>query len=247
MDQAELRPDWLTGPLVRRVTLHSRTAFESLPLPAASVSLAVSQFGIEYGDLAATLTELQRVLRPRARAAMILHKRGSRLDAVAADDLVVGRAALAPDGVVAQARKMAPYLVQAGTKAGRTALNADPDAGAARLRYNAATEALVDVSRLVKHGDYAHDILGAVTRVLAGAGPGMGALIEQRLEGLRGGIEDHLARITALRSCALDEARLNDLRERLQRAGFSLAAPATIAEKEHEMGWTLEAEREHAG
>lgn len=247
VDHAELRPDWLAGATVRRVTLHSGTRFESLPLAAASVSLAVSQFGIEYGDPGATWAELLRVLRPRARVAMILHKRGSHLDAVAADDIVVGRAALAPDGVVALARQMVPYLAQAGTEAGRTALRSDRNAEAGRSRFNAATEALVHLSRLVRHGEYAHDILGAVTRVLAGAGPGMGALVNQRLEEVRGGIEDHLERITALRSSALDPAGLNGLRERLQQAGFSLAAPATIAEKEHEMGWVLEAEREHGG
>jgi SAM-dependent methyltransferase len=247
VDQAELQADWLAGPMARRVTLHPGTRFESLPLPDASVSFAASQFGIEYGELGPAWAELQRVLRSRARVAMVLHKRGSRLDAVAADDIVIGRAALAPDGVVALALQMAPYLAQAGTEAGRTVLRSDRNAEAARSRFNAATEALVDLSRLVKHGEYAHDILGAVTRALAGAGAGLAALIEQRLEGLRSGIEDHLLRITALRSSALDQAALNGLRERLQQAGFSLAAPATIAEQEHEMGWVLEAERGHGG
>lgn len=247
VDAAELRPGWLVGPIARRVTLHSGTRFEALPLADASVSLAASLFGIEYGDIGAAWSELQRVLRPRSRVAFVLHKKGSHLHAVAADDIVVGRAALAPGGVVALARQLVPYLGQAATEAGRTALRSNRDAEAARAQFNAATAALVDLSRLLKHGHYAHDILGAVTRVLAGAGPGLGALIEQRLEGLRGGVEDHLARITALRSSALDQAGVNGLRERLQQAGFSPAAPATITEKEHEMGWVLEAEREHGG
>ena len=246
VDEADLRPDWLVGPIARRVTLHSGTRFESLPLAPASVSVAASLFGIEYGDLDAAWAELRRVLRPRARVALVLHKRGSHLDAVAADDIVIGRAALAPEGALAMARPLIPYLATAATEAGRAALRADRDAEAARARFNTSTEALLDLSRLLKHGDYAHDVLEAVTRALSGAGPGLGAVMEQRLDRVRAGIEDHLARIGALRASALDPAGLDRLRDHMARAGFSLAAPATISEKGHEMGWVLEAEREHA-
>jgi hypothetical protein len=166
---------------------------------------------------------------------------------VAADDIVVCRAALATDGVLALAQSMVPHLVLAATEAGRAALRSDRNAKAARARFNAATEALVDLSQLVKHGEYAHDILGAVQRLLAGAGAGLGAVIGQRLDSLRSSIEDHLARITALRASALDPAALDAMRQRLGRAGFSLAEPTTISEQGHEMGWALEGEREHGG
>lgn len=245
VDAADLRSDWLRGPVTRRVTVHAGTGFESLPLADASVSLAASLFGIEYGASEAAWSELQRVLRPRSRVAFVLHKRGSRLDAVAADDIVLCRAALAPDGVLALAQSMVPYLALAATEAGRAAVRSDRDAEVARARFNAATEALVDLSRLVKHGEYAHDILGAVTRVLAGAG--LGAVVGQRLDSLRGSIEDNLARITGLRASALDPAALDAMRQRLGGAGFSLAEPATLSEQGHEMGWVLEGEREHAG
>lgn len=247
VDAADLRSGWLHGPIARRVSVHAGARFDALPLADASVSLAASLFGIEYGASEGAWSELQRVLRPRSRVAFVLHKRGSHLDAVAADDSVVCRAALAPDGVVALAQAMVPYLVLAGSEAGRAALRSDRNAEAARARFNAATEALVDLSRLLKHGEHAHDILGAVKRVLAGAGAGMGAAIGQRLDELRGRIEDHLARITGLRESALDRAALEAVRQRLLRAGFSLAEPASISEQGHEMGWALEGERGHAG
>ena len=245
VDAADLRSDWLHGPIARRVSVHAGARFDALPMADASVSLAASLFGIEYGASEAAWSELQRVLRPRSRVAFVLHKRGSHLDAVAADDILVCRAALASDGVLALAPPMVPYLVLAATEAGRASLRSDRSAEAARLRFNAATEALVDLSQLVKHGEYAHDILRAINRVLAGAGPGLGAVIGQRLDDLRGSIEDHLARITGLRESALDPAALDAIRQRLGRAGFSLAEPATIAEQGHEMGWALEGEREH--
>lgn len=245
VDSADLRSDWLHGPISHRVSVHAGATFDSLPLADASVSLAASLFGIEYGASEAAWSELQRVLRPRSRVAFVLHKRGSRLDAVAADDIVVCRAALTPDGLLTAAQSMVPYLVLAANEAGRAALRADRNAEAARARFNAATDALVDLSGLLKHGEYAHDILGAIKRVLAGAGAGLGAVIGQRLDALRGSIEDHLARITGLRESALDPAALEAMRQRLERAGFSLAPPATIAEQGHEMGWVLEGEREH--
>jgi SAM-dependent methyltransferase len=245
VDAADLRSDWLRGPISHRVTVHAGKRFDSLPLADGSVSFAASLFGIEYGASEAAWSELQRVLRPRARVAFVLHKRGSHLDAVAADDILVCRAALAPDGVLALAHSMVPYLIVAATEEGRASLRTDRSAEAARARYNAATTALVDLSQLVKHGHYAHDILGAVNRVLAGAAAGLGAVIGQRLDALRASIEDHLARITGLRESALDSAALDAMRQRLGRAGFSLAEPATIAEQGHEMGWALEGEREH--
>lgn len=247
VDVADLRPSWFQGPVTRRVAIHSGVPFEKLPLADASVSLGASLFGIEYGDISAAWSELRRVLRPRSRVAFVLHKRGSRLDAVAADDLVIGRAALAPDGVLALAQALVPYLVLGATEAGRAALSSDRNAEAARSRFNAATESLVGLSQLVRHGEYAHDILGAVTRVLAGAGTGLGAVLEQRLNGLRTGIEDHQARIAALRACALDQTALDAMRQRLSQAGFRVAEPATISEQGHEMGWALEGEREHGG
>lgn len=247
VDAAELRPNPFPGPLARRITLHARTRFAALPLASESVALAASLFGIEYGNGEASWAELLRVLRPRARVAFVLHRRGSRLETVAADEIVLGRAALAPDGALAAARSLVPFLVRASTDAGRAELLGNPEAEAARQRFNAATEALVNLSQLVKHGEYAHDILDALSRTLAEAGAGLAAVTEQRLEGLRRGVEDHLARIEALRQSALDRAGLDAMRERLRRAGFALAEASVISEQGFEMGWGLEGERGHAG
>jgi hypothetical protein len=200
-------------------------------------------FGIEYGNTDSSWAELLRVLRPHARVALVLHKRGSHLDAVAADELVIGNVALAPDGVLTTASRLAPFAAQATSAAGRALLAARPEAESVRRQYNAASAGLVGLSQMVKHGDYAHDILAAVTRVLAGTGAGL-AEAEQRLASLRRGTEDHLARIAALRACALDVAGMQVVYERLVAAGFALTAPTTISERGFEMGWVLEGKRE---
>ena len=239
VDAASLRLDWLeqVPPAVReRLVVHERTPFRSLPFDAGAVSFAASQFGIEYANADETWAELFRVLGPRAGVAFVLHKQGSHLDAVAADELLLGRAALAEGGIFGAAQAVAPYLA-------RPELRSAPDAGAARQRFNAGCDALVALSQLVKNGDYAHDMLGAIAKILSEAA-GSGVAVEPRLQALRGGVEDHLNRVAALRSSALDEAHLQALRTRLTDAGFVLADNATVSEQGFEMGWIIEGRRE---
>lgn len=239
VDAASLRLDWLAqvAPAVReRLAVHERTPFRALPFETGAVSFAASQFGIEYANTDETWAELFRVLRPRAGVAFVLHKQGSHLDAVAADELLLGRAALAEEGIFSAAQAVGPYLA-------RPALRSAPDADAARQRFNAGCDALVAMSQLVKNGDYAHDMLEAIAKVLAEAARS-GAAAEPRLQALRGGVEDHLQRIAALRSSALDETDLQAARLRLMDAGFALADSATVSEQGFEMGWVIEGRRE---
>ena len=245
VDAAELHPEKVSGNDAR-IHVHARTPFAALPLGPGSVALAASLFGLEYANDDATWSELLRVLRPRARVAFVLHKRGSHLDAVAADELVVARAAQAADGVITAARNLLPYVAQAATVEGRAQVRADADAERARSRFNAASDALVGLAGLVRHGDYAHDILRALMRALAEAQPGLAAAIGARIDGIGIGIEDHVARMAALRASALDGASLERVRARLQAAGFTVAEGATISEQGFEMGWILEGRRDHA-
>lgn len=224
------------------ITVHERTSFRALPLASASVSLAVSQFGIEYDNSEECWAELLRVLKPAARVAFVMHKRGSQLDRVAADEIVIGRAALEA-GVFDRAIAVLPYLQRAGTEAGRVALANDPTAAEARSAFNASSAAVEGLSGLLRHADYAADILREVSIVLQAVVEGRAASPASVLQLQRQGVEDHLQRITALRTCALDERAMGQVRERLLTAGFALAEAATIAEAGNEMGWTLEGQR----
>lgn len=241
VDAATLRPaSFMDTP---NVMLYERTAFRALPLAAASVTLAVSQFGIEYGNEDETWTELLRVLRPSARVAFVMHKRGSRLDRVAADEIVIGRAALDGD-LFGRASALLPYLGRGGTDAERAALRRDRAAEAARARFNAGVDALGGVAAMLRHGEYAREILDEVSRALAVATSEVGMRAAgQRLLALRQGLSDHLVRLGALRKSALDEAALTAVRQRLLTAGFGLAEAATIVEGDAEMGWTIEGQR----
>lgn len=243
VDLAELRPDWLAGPEGAGVTIHARTPMDRLPLPSASVSLAASLFGIEYANGDETWREVLRTLRPRARVALILHKRGSRVDRVAADDLAVGMAALAAGGIFDRARQMLPYLARAHGPGGAEALRHNASAEAARRAFNASTDGLVGLAELLRHGDYAHEILDALTRVLGETQAETVGAVDRQISAQRVGIERHLQRLAAMRASALDDAGIAAMHERLRAAGFTLAPPATLAEEGHEMGWLIEGSR----
>jgi SAM-dependent methyltransferase len=57
----------------------SSVGMEDLPFDADSFDAAVSQFGIEYGKIADTAQELERVLKPGARFRFLVHHRDSEL------------------------------------------------------------------------------------------------------------------------------------------------------------------------
>jgi SAM-dependent methyltransferase len=240
VDAAALRPGLQAESA--GIVFHERTSFRALPLDAGSVALVASQFGIEYDNSDDAWREVLRVLRPAARIALVVHKRGSHLDAVAADELVIGRAALDSD-VFGRAVALLPYVKRARSDADRAALAADPAAEAARTAFNAACDGLTGMADLLRHGGYAHDILGAVSEVLASVAAGATAGAWDRLEAFRQGVADHAQRVAALRDSALDDAGLARLRQRLLTAGFTLADAATLSESESEMGWIIEGQR----
>jgi SAM-dependent methyltransferase len=230
-----------------RVHFHERTAYSALPLEDRSVSVAISQFGFEYGADDSAWAELFRVLRPRSRVAMVLHKRGSQLDRVAADEIALARGALDADGLFAAALDIATYLPQTRTDAGRSALRQDAGAEAARRRYNSAADVLTNLSKLLKHGGAATELLQGVAECLGVATAVPPAQVRTTLERLRDNTRNHLARIQALHDAALDRAGIDRFHDRFQAAGFGQPRIGVIHEEGYEMGWTLEALRESAG
>lgn len=64
-------------PPPKGATLKAGVRLERLPFADRSFDAATSQFGIEYGDVAAAIAELARVLRPGAHVRMIVHHQES--------------------------------------------------------------------------------------------------------------------------------------------------------------------------
>lgn len=77
VDYAELGPE--PSGLGGSVRLLGGVALEKLPFETASFDGATSQFGIEYADTRRALPELARVLRPNARARLLVHNADSAI------------------------------------------------------------------------------------------------------------------------------------------------------------------------
>jgi SAM-dependent methyltransferase len=57
----------------KNLTLHQLVRMEDLPFESSTFDSAVSQFGIEYGDLKTTVLQLLSVLKPRATFSFVVH------------------------------------------------------------------------------------------------------------------------------------------------------------------------------
>ena len=61
------------------INFFSETLSEQLPLEDRSIDLIVSQYGFEYSDMGATISEIQRLLKPKGRFVAICHFEKSNL------------------------------------------------------------------------------------------------------------------------------------------------------------------------
>lgn len=165
IDLADVAPRWPRAlPKAQRARLHfhARVAAEALPFADAHFALVVSQYGIEYSDLARSLPELRRVLRPEGRIALVVHHADSLPVRLGGAEATHIEWLLAEGQLVDSARRLLPYLARLATPAGMAAVQRDPLAAAARTAFNLAMRALED--RCV--GALAPDVLAETQQAL---------------------------------------------------------------------------------
>lgn len=74
VDFADVSPLSMPG-----LTVHAATAMEHLPFADEHFDAAVSQFGVEYGDMKLTVAQLARVLKPGAQFSFLVHHSDSEI------------------------------------------------------------------------------------------------------------------------------------------------------------------------
>jgi ubiquinone/menaquinone biosynthesis C-methylase UbiE len=206
VDLATIRPDWLgtLDPSARaRLQFHSATPIERVPLPDASVDLAVSQFGFEYTQLQESLPELRRLLRGNGRAALIVHATDSltaRISRAEHEHLQwIQRSA-----VLELASAMCEPMSRLASASGRQALQADAGANALRGKFNQAMQALATRGDTAAHASMLIELLPALATVLDGcAHTGNAQAGRDEIARMRLGFEDYALRIDELLACAM--------------------------------------------
>jgi len=227
VDSADIRPFELLKKAAAdypAIEFIGGTSIESLPFQDASIDMAISQYGIEYADFDRTFTELDRVLKPTAKIALIVHS----------DASVVVRESTA-------SAEMYEYLLGEGkfyetaleldtfynTKKHMAGVRSDPQAARLLGRLNRASFEAHNL-HFASPTDYTSSqqtvksYIAFIMRLYDGS---MAVRSPERrgvLEQWHAVVTSTLRRIADLQSAALSEQRLEHLRECIGRSGFTL-------------------------
>jgi SAM-dependent methyltransferase len=213
VDYAELGPS--AGRSAEGFTLMAGVALERLPFPAGHFDGATSQFGIEYADVRAALSELSRVLKPGAPALFLLHHAESAVTRSAADQLAAFDKVVGDGGALRQARRaftahlkhLPPDAIRSaeaafGEAVRRTAARLEPDPAFGHARQLVA---------------YLEDMVRNVARFAP-------ASALARLDQAEGFDAAWRHRQRGQITAALDAAGIETFAQRASRAGLALVA-----------------------
>lgn len=243
IDLSNPRPTWiaqLAESAAKRVQFRGGVLAEELTFEASSFDLVVSQFGIEYSDLARSQPEVMRVLKPSGRLALVVHHAQSLPVYVSRQELR-HLEFLSRSDFLESAATMIPYFALLNDVEARARLQSDPQAADARQRFDAAqgeiqkrvaSEPIPDLLTDVQI--FVQDCFRAA--VSAGAAPAL-----DRLTGYRALLEDSRLRLEDLVRSALDEAGMLALQERFKSAKGRAAHSSlnALSVNDQVFGWAL--------
>ncbi len=246
VDLAAIEPTWiasLPSAARHRVRFRGGQALEELPYANGAFDLIVSQYGIEYTDLDRSVPEMLRVLAAGGGIALVMHIVGSRPVDLAKIELSHLDWLLSDEGLLSATAALIEPLNRASMVHGRESLASDPTAEAARMRFNAAQDALRVRTTAADGADVLFEIQNSVPSVLEVAARQGVAPARERLGRLESGILDSRLRLEQLVAHALTSERcqliatllcdathanrkvvINDLRDHGHLMGCSLQA-----------------------
>lgn len=245
VDLAEPATGWLRklpAAQAARVRFHGGVGAERLPFADGAFDLVLSQYGLEYADMALALPELLRVRAPRGRIGLVMHDADSRPVQLAAVEIAHIDWLRGPEGLLPACAAMLAPMALAATLEGRARLAGDAAADAARERFNAAQDGLATRARAAPDGaDVLGEVQDAVAQLLGLAARQGEAVARHAWQALDLSLDDARWRLQELRACALDAAAAAMLRQQLTTAGMSVLLQP-LDEGAHRMGWALRAD-----
>lgn len=210
------------------VMLKGGVGMERLPFPDRRFDLVTSQFGIEYGDVAAAAAEASRVLRPGGQLVLLVHHAGGPV-------VAHNRArALALQWVLEQAG----YWERARSFAASRALGPLPVPAF-------FAEAVREAEQMFPGQSGAAEVREAVRRTLEARAWAAPDEITAGLDELRSMAAHECTRIAALLEAARDEPGAAWMGQVLGAAGLIVSEPALVREGTGRppFAWLLQARR----
>ncbi len=225
-----------------RIRFRGRTAAESLPFDDASFDMVGSQFGVEYSDLSRSIPEIGRVLKPRGGFSAIMHHHDSVLLRSTREELAQLDFVLDEVKLYLRARNLLRELTDGGRSAGDRGGKPSPKLekkrralGDAMERIRQAAEASTSPNMLLGPARYVHEIFGALERVPAKELLGW-------LDEARSRVNANRQRLMEMTRAARQESDLDDLREQLTKAGFTVVDLAPFYQDDGALlGWRVDA------
>lgn len=238
VDLATVAPTWHQGSQHPNIHFYSGTAVEKLPFSDASFDLVISQFGLEYAVWPAALLECARVMKPFARAAFVMHHADSVLVEVGRTEAANQALLLAPDGLLAAASGVIPWIERA--RAGELDTEEIRVAQEARAAYNLAMANVgAEIQRssvpdlLIESRELVHGLVS--TALAADAASGLATLAEYRRA-----LDEASLRTTELIQHALDQRRADQLVEAFQQVLPSHSCSCQVLSQEQGvLGWRI--------
>ena len=238
VDLAALAPPWYQPADHESIAFHAGVLMEALPFADGGHDWVVSQYGFEYADRDAALSECLRVLAPQGRLAFVMHHVDSVLVAVGREELANIECLLAADGLVQAAWEAIPWIARAGS--GDSDVAANPDAMRARDGYNAAMARLAGAIAATSVPDALVEGRQRVHGLLSGARASGAQAALEALHGYRDVLRGAALRTGEMLDHALDAGQVQAIVARLRAARPAATVEARpLRQAEGVLGWAL--------
>ena len=225
-----------------KVRFLAKTPAEQLPLADMSVDAVVSQYGIEYSDMARSLPEAMRVLAPGGRLRFAMH--AAQGSVAAKTRQALGDADFVLDELDLSARSAACFqavlAVERGRASGAFAQTA------AQARYAAFRDGLKAVAdRIAAAADAAMlaSVHGSLTSLFQDRSAHEEAALLGKVEALRIEIEAHRERERALLAAARSGAEMAVLAKSIEDLGLTDLSRSEQRDGSDLLGHVIEARR----
>lgn len=250
VDLASIQPSWVTQlpPKLREsIKFISGVKLENLPLESACADLVLSQFALEYTDLAKSIPHVARVSRDGARLAMLIHHVDARPVQASAEEAAHAKFLLDADGLYSKTDRLIPYMALTRTERGRARLQNDPEAGRCRDAFNAAVAEVKERAKNSSVPDLLHNALQGCSETLRLAQESGRELARRFHDQQCNEIENAELRHSEAVQYAMDGAAINEFSGRLHQAGFEDIAFMPFYEAGETYAWSVTARKASSG
>lgn len=227
---------------LQRIRFYGGTPAESLPFEAGTIDLACSQFGVEYSDLAKSIPEIARVLRPGGTFAAVAHHQESILLKAARKELDQLNFVLNEVKLYLKARNLLRAMGGARHAKGSKGRRDNPKIKRKRRvleeamnRLDKTAESQPNPSMLIGPARYIREILSVTHRVPPGE------LLDWLEEALLR-VRANERRLVDMTEAARSDDDIPGITRQLEKSGFVGVEAGTVRQDDGALlGWWIEA------